>query len=130
MVVSQTKAPDDIVDPYRPGGLFQGPLSTFNFIMADMLAIRLTFIYKKALALHEPPPPELTDLALELCRSFEAIEYSSFMPAEAVLKAQGWLGIASLFLPKDEKHTLWVSPIGFCPLSIWAPSLPPPPHSV
>ncbi|KAL9131544.1 MAG: hypothetical protein Q9217_000558 [Psora testacea] len=101
------KDPNDIVDPYKPGGLYGAPLTTFNFITLDWLAISAVFQYKMALALEEPPSPELPQLALEVCRIFEAIEYSPQIPDEAILKAQGSLGVASLFLPKDERHTMW-----------------------
>ena len=103
----KVKDPADIVDPYKPGGLYRAPLATFNFMLADWVAIRAMFGYKKALALQEKPPPDLPDLALELCRIFEAIEYASEIPPEAVLKAQAFLGVASLFLPKDDRHTMW-----------------------
>ena len=103
----KAKDPDDIVDPYQPGGLYSAPLTTFNFMVADWLAIRAMFRYKKALALQEDPPSDLSALALELCRIFEAIEYSAELPPEAVLKAHASLGVASLFLPKDDRHTMW-----------------------
>ena len=103
----KVKDPNDIVDPYEPGGLYRAPLSTFNFMIADWVAIRAMFRYKKALALQEDPPPELPDLALELCRIFEAIEHASEIPPEALLKAQAHLGVASLFLPKDDRHMMW-----------------------
>ena len=103
----KVKDPDDIVDPYRPGGLYRAPLTTFNFMVADWLAIRAMFRYKKALVLQENQPSELSALALELCRIFETIEYAAEFPPEAVLKAHAFLGLASLFLPKDDKHTMW-----------------------
>ena len=101
------KDPDDIVNPYTPGGLYCAPLTTFNFMILDWLAISAIFQHKMALALAQPPSPQLPHLALELCRVFEAIEYSPEIPDEAILKAQGNLGVASLFLPKDERHTMW-----------------------
>ena len=101
------KDPEDIVDPYKPGGLYHGPLTTFNFMTLDWLAVSAVFQNRMALVLEQPPSPELPLLALELCRIFEAIEYSSEIPEEAILKAQGSLGVASIFLPKDERHTMW-----------------------
>ncbi|KAG8531604.1 uncharacterized protein KY384_003234 [Bacidia gigantensis] len=104
---NRSREENDIVDPFMAGGLYKGPLATFNFMTADWIAILAMFKYKKALLLGETLPPELPELALELCRIFEAIEYSPELPPEAVLKAQGILGVASLFLPKDERHTMW-----------------------
>ena len=103
----KVKEHDDIVDPYLTGGLYKGPLATFNFMIADWIAVLAMFRYKKALTVGELPSPELSNCALELCRIFEAIEHSPEFPPEAILKAQGILGVASLFLPRDERHTMW-----------------------
>jgi len=99
--------PEDIVDPYLPGGMYKGPLFTFNFMLIDWHAVNLVQKYKTASLLKRPPPPEVRDIALELCRLFEAIEYWPESPPGSYLKAQGSLGLAILFLPKDEKHIIW-----------------------
>jgi len=101
------KDPDDIVDPYLPGGLSTGPMFSFNFMLQDLLAITVMFKYKMALLLEQPPPLELHNLALELCRLFETIEYWAEAPSGAILKAHASLAIATLFLPKDERHIMW-----------------------
>ncbi|KAL8947483.1 MAG: hypothetical protein Q9222_006240 [Ikaeria aurantiellina] len=98
---------DDIVDPYRPGGLFKGPLWTMNFLMMDWLGTNITHSYQTALLLKQMPPPGLVEMALEVCRLFEAIQlYPETMPG-SVLSAQAGLGVAVLFLPRDERHTMW-----------------------
>lgn len=104
---ARKRDPNDIVDPYIPGGLHKGPLFTFNFLASDWHAVHIMFKYKKALTLKEPPPAELVGLALELCRLFETIEYWPESPSGSILKVQSNLAIASLFLPKDERHILW-----------------------
>ena len=98
---------DDSVGPFKPVVLYSGALSAFNFMCADYLAIRLILELKRSLILGLPLSEELPILTVELCRIFETID-SPLMPAEAILKAQGILGIASLFLPKDERHIQWV----------------------
>lgn len=98
---------DDIVDPYQPGGLYKGALFTFNYMIVDWLTLRLMHKYKTALLLCRPPPPEVQDIALEICRIFEAIEYWSESPPGAVVKGQGGLGLAIVFLPRDKKHIMW-----------------------
>ncbi|KAL8707891.1 MAG: hypothetical protein Q9220_007175 [cf. Caloplaca sp. 1 TL-2023] len=98
---------DDIVDPYRPGGLFKGPLWTMNFLMMDWLGTNITHAYQTALLLKQMPPPGLVEMALEICRLFEAIQlYPGNIPG-SVLSAQAGLGVAVLFLPRDERHTMW-----------------------
>ena len=101
------RAPEDIVDPYLPGGLYKGALFTFNFMLIDWHAINLMHGYKTASLLKRPLPRELSEIALEICRLFEAIEYWPDSPAGSLLKAQGSLGLALLVLPKDEKHIMW-----------------------
>ena len=100
--------PDDIVNPYLPCGLHKGPLYTLNYMRIDWHAIDLMHQYKTASLLGRPPPPRLGELALEICRIFEAIEFWPESPPGAFLKAQGNLALAALFLPKDKKHIMWV----------------------
>ena len=101
------RAPEDIVDPYLPGGLYKGALFTFNFMLIDWHAINLMHGYKTASMLKRPLPSELSKLALDICRLFEAIEFWPDSPPGAILKAQGGLGLALLVLPKDDKHIMW-----------------------
>lgn len=98
---------DDIVNPYLPGGLYQGALFTFNFMIMDWNALKLMHKHKTAVLLGRRPPPETRELALQICRLFEAIEYWPGSPPGAVIKAQGSLGLAIVFLPRDDKHIMW-----------------------
>ncbi|KAL8965780.1 MAG: hypothetical protein Q9197_006332, partial [Variospora fuerteventurae] len=99
--------PNDIVDPYRPGGLLGGPLFQMNLVLIDWLGTSIMHAYQTALMLQQPPPKGLPDTALELCRLFETVEYWSGSHAGSILSAQAGIGIAALFLPKDERHTMW-----------------------
>ena len=99
--------PEDIVDPYRPGGLYKEPLFTFNYMLMDWHALDLMRRYKTASLLKRPPPAETQQLAMEICRIFEAIEYWPESLPGSYLKAHGSIGLAVVFMPKDEKHTMW-----------------------
>ncbi len=99
--------PEDIVDPYLPRGLYKGALWTINFMLMDWIALDVMHKYQTAMMFQQQPPPELGKMALELCRFFEAIEYWSEGPPGSVLKAQAGLGIAALFLPRDQRHVTW-----------------------
>ncbi|KAL9005401.1 MAG: hypothetical protein Q9188_001843 [Gyalolechia gomerana] len=99
---------DDIVDPYRPGGLFQGPLWRMNFLMMDWLGTNILHTYQTALIMKQPVPAGLVDSALEVCRLFETVEYWPGSAPGSMLSAQAGLGIAALFVPKDERHTMWI----------------------
>lgn len=99
---------DDIVNPYQPGGLLRGPLFPLNFILMDWLATNIMHTYQTALMTQQPPPPGLPDMALEVCRIFETVERWPGSDRGSILQARAGLGIAALFLPKDERHTLWL----------------------
>ena len=103
----QRPDPDDVVNPYLPGGLYKGPLFTFNLMLIDWHAINLIHQYKSATLLNRRPPPEVGAIALEICRICEAIEYWPDSPAGAFLNTQGSLALAASFLPRDRKHILW-----------------------
>ena len=104
---ARARDPQDIVDPYMEGGLYQRPLWTVNFMLIDHYAIEITHQYQTALLLGQTPPLELLHSALEICRIFEAIEYWPGSPQGAILSAQSSLGMASLFLPKTDKYIMW-----------------------
>ncbi|KAL8697732.1 MAG: hypothetical protein Q9201_006963 [Fulgogasparrea decipioides] len=97
----------DIVDPYRPGCLMQGPLWTMNFLMMDWLGTSIMHTSQTARIMQKQPPPRLKDLALDVCRLFEAVEYWPGSVPGSILSAQAGLGIAVMFLPQDERHTMW-----------------------
>jgi hypothetical protein len=99
--------PDDIVDPYRPGGLYRAELWTLNFLLIDFCALEAMQLSATAKILQRPLPPELVELALEQCRIMEAMEFWPGSPAGAILPSQASLGLICLHLPRDERHTMW-----------------------
>ena len=86
------RAPEDIVDPYLPGGLYRGALFTFNFMLVDWHAINL--IHGTASMLKRPFPHELSIIALDICRLFETVECWPENPPGSMLKAQSGIGPA------------------------------------
>ena len=99
--------PDDFVDPYQPGTMFKGTLFSANYMLIDWYAIDAMHKYQTAMILQQQPPPGLLQSAIEQCRILESIEYWPGSPAGAILPAQASLGLICLFLPRDEKHSLW-----------------------
>lgn len=104
---AKARDPEDIVDPYKPGGLHQGELFSANFMRMDWISLEMMHKNQTSEVLQQEPPSDLPLLALEVCRLFEAIEYWPQSPPGAVLAAQATLGIATIFLPKDGRHTMW-----------------------
>lgn len=99
--------PNDIVNPYQPGTLFHGPLWPINLCIIDWYSIDLMHKYQTALTLGCQPSNELGMTAYAVCQLFEAIEYWPHSPNGSVLACQASLGIATLFLPRDELHHMW-----------------------
>ena len=51
---------------------------------------------------------ELRDLAYDVCQIFETVERWPSSPNGAVVILQSALVIATLYLPQDEKHQMWM----------------------
>lgn len=98
----------DITDFRDPNFCYAGDYFTMNYVRIDFWAIELMFRYQLSMAQpNQPPPPILQELALKKCKMLEAVQYCNQGPPGAILGTQASLGIASLFLPKDQKHTDW-----------------------
>jgi hypothetical protein len=99
--------PNDIVNPYIPGKIYQGALWPINVSIIDWYSIGLMHKYQTALTMKAQPSPQLTIDAFESCQLFEALELFPGSPPGTVLALQASLGIAALFLPRDERHSMW-----------------------
>ncbi|GIZ43638.1 hypothetical protein CKM354_000685500 [Cercospora kikuchii] len=98
---------EDLFGFRDPRFLYAGELATMNFVLIDHLAIDLMFKYQLGMAMGQSPSPELTQIAMRKCKLFDAIQYNQEGGKNAILGCQASLGIMSLFLPKDERHTRW-----------------------
>jgi hypothetical protein len=104
---ARPRDPNDIVDPYLPGVLFRGPLWVMNISLLDWYSVDLMHKYQTALTMQKQPSEELSLRAFETCQLYEAIELFPESPPGIVLALQASLGIACLFLPRDERHAMW-----------------------
>ena len=98
---------DDIVDPYVPGGLYHGPLFFLNLTWLDWYATEQMQIYQISIVKGQPPPPELERLSLEQCRIYETIDRWPHSPEGTIHGAIACLGLSVVFLPRDQRHTMW-----------------------
>ncbi|OCL02839.1 hypothetical protein AOQ84DRAFT_303910 [Glonium stellatum] len=101
------RQPSEIVNPYEPGLLYSGDLWTTNYLLLDFWSIDIMYKLQLTMVQRRPPPPELIHRAYRTCQLFEAIELYPGAPPGAVIEAQASFGIATLFLPKDERHVNW-----------------------
>jgi hypothetical protein len=98
---------DEITNSRDPYFLYADELFTMNYVLLDFWAVELALKLNIASATRQPPSPELTEIALKKCKMFEAIEYYDQGPPGAILGCQASLGIASLCIPTDKRHTDW-----------------------
>jgi hypothetical protein len=104
----QPLGPSDIVDPYLPGGLFRDALFPLNFSWTGWYGTDIMRQFQTSVMLQQELPAELEGLALEQCRIFETIERWPHSPEGSILGGIAPLGVSALFLPKDQRHTMWL----------------------
>ncbi len=86
--------------------MYGGDLWTTNFLTLHFLPLELMFKQQLALMQNKTPPRDLVTTPLKIAYIFEAIERLHRTPG-SIVSAQGALAIASIYLPKDEQHTMW-----------------------
>lgn len=100
--------PDSIVDPYQPGVLIDGPLWPLNIALIDWCGTDMMFRFRTAAIQRQEPGPELVSKAYDACQLIEMVTMWPESPAGVPLAVHACLGIAALFLPRDEKHGMWI----------------------
>jgi hypothetical protein len=98
---------DDIVNPYTPGIIYKGPLWVMNVGAIDWHAISVMHQYQTSLTMQTQPSSELVLMAYASCQLYESVELWPGSPPGTILALQASLGIACLFLPRDQKHSMW-----------------------
>lgn len=98
---------ENSIEPYMPGGFHPPGLSTLNFMFMDWYALDLVHRYRSALLIQQQQPPELGAIAIKICRMLEAVNCWPEAPPGALLSAQALLGLATMFLPKDDRYIMW-----------------------
>lgn len=98
---------DDIVDPYTPGAIHQGPLWDANYAWIDLLSTDTMFKYQSMLTLQQPLLPELAQLAFDQCRLIETMDRWPDKGNGHCIGFKNSIGMVSMFLPKDQKHQMW-----------------------
>jgi hypothetical protein len=104
----QPLGPSDIVNPYVPGGLFRDALFPLNYAWTGWYGTDMMRQYQTSLMLQQDLPAELDRLALEQSRIIETMERWPQSPEGSILGNITALGISALFLPKDQRHTMWL----------------------
>ena len=103
------REPKDVVNPFEPGLIYQGPLWSMNFVLIDWYGVDLMHRYQTALALKQSPAScELEAIAMKSCMMIEAMQRWPGSPKGTMVESQASLVINSLFFPKDLDHNMWI----------------------
>ncbi|KAL6881072.1 hypothetical protein J3F83DRAFT_30955 [Trichoderma novae-zelandiae] len=99
---------DDIVDPYRPGLLYDHPL--FNNTVITMEWHSIVIMHKTQSPNLSPEQlfTELRSHAFTVCELFECLEFWPDLPPGALIAVQPCLAIAGLFLPHQPSNNMWL----------------------
>lgn len=103
----QQPDPNDIVNPYQPGILYQEPIFSTTIAGAEWHSVMI---------MHLVQSPNLTPILFEelgehayaICRYYETMQYSPHTPKGAMTQLQNVMQTAPPFLPKDAKHHDWI----------------------
>lgn len=99
---------DDVVNPYKPGYLFKGPLFRMTILLAEWNSLILMHKSQEALVMQQEPSDEIKSHALMICEIFETVETWPGTPKGALMPIQPCLAMAALFLPRDSRHHMWM----------------------
>ena len=97
----------DPENPITAGQLFVEPYWAINYLIIDLLSIDMIHRQQIAQIYDRDNDPALEDMALDICRRFEAMERSRQKPQGAILPVQTPLGVACLFVPREEPYMRW-----------------------
>ncbi|RAK99141.1 Zn(II)2Cys6 transcription factor [Aspergillus ibericus CBS 121593] len=99
--------PEDIVDPYIPGGLHHGPLWEVNMTWIDYYSTKAMYKYQTLLSVKQSSVEELGALSMELARLMEAVDRWPVKENGYILSFKNSIGMAAMFCPRDERYIMW-----------------------
>jgi len=107
---------NDIVDPFQEGVLWEHPLFPTTVLTCEWHSIVIMHECQANLGSqesaaeqqHQQPPAALSTHAYAICQIFEAVELWPSSPPGCLITIQACLAIAALFLPRDDRHHMWI----------------------
>ncbi|WXC65226.1 hypothetical protein SNK03_011032 [Fusarium graminearum] len=104
---SETLDPEDFVNPYTVGILYERPLFDVTVLCAEWNSI---MIMHKCQSSGTRPDQLFADLnrhAYRTCQYFETLEFWPSTPRGVLVLIQACIAIAALFCPQDARHHMW-----------------------
>lgn len=102
------QGPDDVLNTDLPLRFYTGSLFALNFMWTNFVSTVLMFRYQTHLTIQQPSGPELQRLALRACHLIESIIRWPDAEVGAVNAFHNCLPLVGMFLPRDQKHIMWV----------------------
>ncbi|KAI1268974.1 fungal-specific transcription factor domain-containing protein [Xylariaceae sp. FL1019] len=99
---------DDAANPFRPGHLYTGPIFGTTILIQEWHSIVLMHKSQEGRTLQQEPSEELKHIALSICAVFEALRLLPSAPSGALIAVHAPLAMASIFVPRDERHHMWI----------------------
>ncbi|RBR08248.1 uncharacterized protein FIESC28_10317 [Fusarium coffeatum] len=103
----ETLDPEDFVNPYTVGILYERPLFDVTVLCAEWNSI---MIMHKCQSSGMRPDQLFADLnrhAYRTCQYFETLEFWPSTPRGVLVLIQACIAIAALFCPQDAQHHMW-----------------------
>lgn len=103
--------PGNIVDPYALGILYDYPLFTTTVLTCEWHSIVIMHEFQALMSSQAEPTAQLAELSqrsFAICQIFETIQSWPSTPKGTLIIIHPCIAIATLFLPRDEKHHMWI----------------------
>ncbi|KAK3318483.1 hypothetical protein B0H66DRAFT_239744 [Apodospora peruviana] len=100
--------PDDIVNPFVSGTLFRPPLFASTILSCEWHSIALMHESQAVSEASEEARVALMEHAYAICQICETVEFWPHSPAGSLIILHPCLAIASLFVPRDTRHHMWI----------------------
>ena len=97
----------DSDDPRTSAAVFIRDYWPINYLFLDLLAMEAMQRQQSALILKHKGDPVLSQIALQACQIFEAIERYPDAPKGSILPAQSNMSFICFFVPREEKYLQW-----------------------
>ncbi|KAM7204489.1 adhesion and hyphal regulator 1 [Naviculisporaceae sp. PSN 640] len=105
---ARVKGPEDIVSSPAPGVLFRPPLFTSTILRCEWHSIVLMHNSQSVSEPSDETQGRLMEHASAICQIWETVQSWSQSPEGSLIILHPCLAIASLFVPRDTKHHMWM----------------------
>ncbi|VBB83871.1 Putative protein of unknown function [Podospora comata] len=105
---SRAPDPNDIVNPFTSGALFQPPLFPSTVLTASYHSMSLLHDSQSGIRPTGEAKDKLREHAYKIYQIFEAVEFWSHSPPGGLIALQSALAVAALYVQRDPRHQMWI----------------------